>query len=69
MEGKKVKIKNIHDGVMAGFGYVPADRIRVGLFMEHPIFSNIVPIFVDHLANKLGILSPKKTKGVASKMG
>lgn len=67
VEGKKVKIKNIHDGVMAGFGYVPADRIRVGLFMEHPIFSNIVPIVVDHLANKLGILSPKKTKGVASK--
>jgi simple sugar transport system ATP-binding protein len=67
VDGKKVKIRNIHDSVEAGFGYVPADRIRVGLFMEHPIYDNIVPVVVDKLVNKLGILSPRKTKETARK--
>jgi simple sugar transport system ATP-binding protein len=65
VEGDVKKIKNIHDGVVAGFGYVPADRIRVGLFMEHPIADNIVPVIVGTLVNKLGVLLPEKIKEYA----
>jgi simple sugar transport system ATP-binding protein len=65
IEGELKKIKNIHDGVVAGFGYVPADRIRVGLFMEHPIADNIVPVIVGTLVNKLGVLLPEKIKEYA----
>jgi simple sugar transport system ATP-binding protein len=67
VEGKEVKIKNIHDSVTAGFGYVPADRIRVGLFMEHKIFENIVPLVVDTLVNKLRFLLPNKLRETAQK--
>ncbi|MDP2965272.1 MAG: sugar ABC transporter ATP-binding protein [Pelolinea sp.] len=67
IEGKEVKIKAIHQAVEAGIGYVPADRIRVGLFMEHPIKDNIVPIIINTLVNKLGFLVPGKIKQVAQK--
>ena len=67
VDGKEVKIKNIHDSVTAGFGYVPADRIRVGLFMEHKIFENIVPLVVDTLVNKLRFLLPNKLRETAQK--
>jgi simple sugar transport system ATP-binding protein len=65
VEGEEKHIKNIHDGVNAGFGYVPADRIRVGLFMEHPIADNIVPVIVHTLVNKLGVLIPERIKEYA----
>ena len=67
IEGKEVKIKDIHTGVEAGVGYVPADRIRVGLFMQHPIKDNIVPVIVNSLVSKLGFLMPRKIKQVAQK--
>ncbi len=67
VDGKEVKIHNIHDSVMAGFGYVPADRIRVGLFMEHPIYDNVVPLVVDKLTNTFGFLNPNKKKETAWK--
>ncbi|MCD6355734.1 MAG: sugar ABC transporter ATP-binding protein [Anaerolineaceae bacterium] len=62
VEGEEKKIKYIHDSVNAGFGYVPADRIRVGLFMEHSIAQNIVPVIIKTLVNKLGVLFPEKIK-------
>lgn len=67
IEGKEVKIKAIHQAVEAGIGYVPADRIRVGLFMQHSIKENIVPVIVNTLVNKLGFLVPGKIKQVAQK--
>jgi simple sugar transport system ATP-binding protein len=67
IEGKEVKIKAIHQGVSAGIGYVPADRIRVGLFMQHSIKENIVPVIVNTLVNKLGFLVPAKIKQTAQK--
>jgi simple sugar transport system ATP-binding protein len=65
IDGEVKKIDNIHHGVKAGFGYVPADRIRVGLFMEHPISDNIVPVIVGSLVNKLGVLIPERLKEYA----
>ncbi len=67
LDGKKLKINSIHNGVVSGFGYVPADRIRVGLFMEHSIKENIVPIIINTLINKVGFLVPRKIKDVAQK--
>jgi len=67
IDGKEVNIKNINDSVNAGIGYVPADRIRVGLFMQHTIFENIVPLVVDTLVNKVGFLFPNKLKVTAEK--
>ena len=67
IDGKETKINTINHGVEAGIGYVPADRIRVGLFMEHPIKDNIVPIIINSLVNKLGFLVPKKIREVAQK--
>jgi simple sugar transport system ATP-binding protein len=67
IEGKEVKINNIHHGVKYGIGYVPADRIRVGLFMQHPIKDNIVPIIVNELVNKLRFLLPGRIKQTAQK--
>ena len=65
IEGKEVHIKKIHDGVNAGIGYVPADRVRVGLFMEKSIAENIVPVIFQKLVNKFGLLIPENIKEYA----
>jgi len=67
IDGKEVKINSIHHGVEAGIGYVPADRIRVGVVRVHPIKDNIVPIIINTLINKLGFLIPRKIREVSEK--
>src|SRR5690606_29001282 len=42
INGKKKKIRNIGDGIRAGVGYVPEDRLTQGLFLDQPISDNII---------------------------
>lgn len=42
IHGKKKKIRSIQDGIKAGVGYVPEDRLTQGLFMDQPIADNII---------------------------
>jgi ribose transport system ATP-binding protein len=39
--GKKVRIKNPRDAVKNGFAYVPEERKAQGLFLNHPVRTNI----------------------------
>jgi simple sugar transport system ATP-binding protein len=62
IEGKEVKIDSILEAVKQGIAYVPDDRIREGLFLDHSISDNIVANVVDNIANKLRFLDPRKTR-------
>ena len=59
IEGKEVEIKNTKDAVRHGLGYVPDDRIREGLFLDHSIGNNVVVGIIDRLASRLGLINNK----------
>jgi len=65
MEGKEVKVKNIDDAISHGFGYVPEDRIREGLFLPQSISNNIVVRIIDSLKTKLNFLDKKRKDDVS----
>ena len=47
VEGRPVRIDSIHDAIDAGIGYVPADRLTEGLFLEKCIAENIIAASLD----------------------
>lgn len=59
VDGKEVEIKSITDSVKHGIGYVPDDRIREGLFLEHSIQDNIIVRVIDQLVSKFGLLNQR----------
>jgi simple sugar transport system ATP-binding protein len=42
VDGRPVRINGIKDAIEAGFGYVPADRLTEGLFLEKSIADNTI---------------------------
>lgn len=52
INGKKRKIRKIGDGIRAGVGYVPEDRLTQGLFLDQPIADNIIAGSLD--AHRIG---------------
>jgi simple sugar transport system ATP-binding protein len=59
IEGKEVEIKSTKDAVRYGIGYVPDDRIREGLFLDHSIGNNMVVGVIDRLVSRLGLINNK----------
>ncbi len=58
IHGRKVDIASVQDAVAAGIGYVPADRLTQGLFLDQAIATNIVAADLDRHAGALGLLRP-----------
>lgn len=49
LEGKEIAIRKIQDSVRHGFGYVPEDRVREGLFLERMISHNLAVTTIEKL--------------------
>ena len=62
VEGREVRLRKITDAVEAGIGFVPEDRVREGLFLEHSISNNIVVTMVDQLKKKFRLLDHRQIK-------
>jgi simple sugar transport system ATP-binding protein len=65
INGKEVYIKNIADAVREGIGFVPEDRIREGLFLDHSIDDNIMIGVIDRLKDKFNFVDNKKKTAIA----
>jgi simple sugar transport system ATP-binding protein len=59
IEGKPVEIKDVQDAIRNRIAYVPDDRLREGLFLDHSISNNIVVGIIDRLVNKFRLLNNK----------
>lgn len=57
---KEIFIKSIAEAVRAGIGFVPEDRIREGLFLDHSIIDNTIVDIIDRLKDKLNFIDYKK---------
>ena len=59
VEGKSISLNSPKSSLDAGIGYVPADRLTEGLFLEQSILRNLVAVGIDNYRSRLGALSPK----------
>jgi len=60
--GKKVHFKNQMQAIKAGIGYVPEDRLSLGLVHQQAISDNIVITVLDRLRTRLFLLNSKSKK-------
>ncbi|MGL5437271.1 MAG: sugar ABC transporter ATP-binding protein [Lachnospiraceae bacterium] len=56
IDGKKVDIRSVKDGIINGIGYVPPERNVEGLFMDQSIADNISIVKWKDYANKLNFI-------------
>jgi simple sugar transport system ATP-binding protein len=64
LEGQTVEIKSAEDAMQLGVGYLPEDRLILGLYTEKSIGSNIVVTVVEKLLNRLKLISGEKRRNV-----
>jgi simple sugar transport system ATP-binding protein len=65
LQGEKINVENIEAVKAQGIGYVPADRIREGLFLPHTINNNAVVTIIDHLLTKFGFIDHERLHDTA----
>jgi len=65
LEGEEMTIRSIEDATRKGIGYVPADRIREGLFLPHSISNNTVVTIINSLLTRLGFIDEERKDEVA----
>jgi simple sugar transport system ATP-binding protein len=56
IDGRPVRIRKVRDAVRAGIGYVPADRLTQGVFLDQPISLNLIAGSLDRLVGRLDLL-------------
>jgi len=62
INGEKVNIRRTKDAIRYGIGMVPEDRKERGIYKGLTVNDNITSVRLRVLANKLGIINPKRTK-------
>jgi simple sugar transport system ATP-binding protein len=67
IDGKPVRIRRVSDAVRAGIGYVPADRLTQGVFLDQSIARNIIAASIDRLVGKLNLLRSRAAADVAER--
>jgi simple sugar transport system ATP-binding protein len=67
VDGKPVRIRRVRDAVRAGIGYVPADRLTQGVFLDQPISLNIVAGSLDRLVGRLDLLRRREAARVVDR--
>ncbi|HEX6140273.1 MAG TPA: sugar ABC transporter ATP-binding protein, partial [Candidatus Limnocylindria bacterium] len=64
VEGREVTIRSVREAIEAGIGYVPADRLLEGLFLDQSIERNVIAGNVDRLVGRFDLLR----RGAASEL-
>jgi len=65
IDGKETKIKKVRDAVNQKIGYVPADRVIEGLFMERTISENIAAPTIDQLVTRIQLIDDQAIRSLA----
>jgi simple sugar transport system ATP-binding protein len=62
IDGEPVDLASNRAAIAAGIGYVPEDRLTLGLVLEQPISSNIIVTILDTLCGSAGFLDGKRKR-------
>ncbi len=65
LSGRPVRLASNRDAMRAGIGYVPEDRLKLGLDMRQSIRANLTATVLRRLASALGILDPEVVRRTA----
>lgn len=60
IDGKKVIMNSINDGVQNRIAFVPEDRLNMGLVMPRTVSENLLVTTLHHQLNKIGLLDTHK---------
>ncbi len=66
IKGDEVPIRDVSAALEHGIAYVPEDRLREGLFLEHSTARNLAVTMVDQLAERFSVLSSRAVSEMAS---
>ncbi|WP_423060737.1 sugar ABC transporter ATP-binding protein [Citrobacter portucalensis] len=62
INGQPVTLRNNHDAIKHGIGYVSEDRLTQGLIMEQSIYDNTIVTVFDQLHTSSGLLDHRKAQ-------
>lgn len=62
VDGKLMRIRSVRDAMGAGIGYVPADRLLQGVFLEQSLSQNVIASSLERLARRAGLLSGRAVR-------
>ena len=62
INGQPVTLRNNHDAIKHGIGYVSEDRLTQGLIMEQSIYDNTIVTVFDQLHTGSGLLDHSKAQ-------
>jgi simple sugar transport system ATP-binding protein len=65
LNGRSVRLGSNRQAMRAGIGYVPEDRLKLGLDMRQSIRANLTATVLRRLAGRLGILDPEVVRRAA----
>jgi simple sugar transport system ATP-binding protein len=60
IDGESVKLKSNQDAISRGIGYLPEDRLTLGLIMDQPVSGNIILTILKRLQNRWKLISEEK---------
>jgi simple sugar transport system ATP-binding protein len=64
---KKVTIRSNKDAIRNGIGYVPEDRLELGLIMPQSVGNNITVTILDNLLNSIKMIDKEKRRQAVEK--
>jgi simple sugar transport system ATP-binding protein len=67
INGKKVSIRSNKDALSYGIGYVPEDRLELGLVMPQSVGNNITVTILDDLLNSINMIDKEKERRAVEK--
>jgi simple sugar transport system ATP-binding protein len=67
MDGRPVRIRSPQEATRLGIGYLPEDRLTLGLFTGQSIGDNIVITVVKKLLGALGLIDPARRRKTESR--
>jgi len=62
VEGAPVKLKSNQDAISKGIGYLPDDRLTLGLVMDQPVSSNIILTILEELLDTWKLINEEKRR-------
>ena len=68
LEGTAVKLRDNHDAIRHGIGYVSEDRLTQGLIMEQSIYDNTIVTVFDQLHTRIGLLDHQKARRLVANL-
>ena len=65
LDGRRLALGSNGQAMRAGIGYVPEDRLRLGLDMRQSVRANLTATVLRRLAGRFGILNPEAVRQTA----